>query len=190
MPDRGMEAAMLAEIDKFNQRTGHLYVAYFDDETVRATDLFIPITFDGNLYAASGHFLSYEGVEESAEFQILQATISLSVADPPKDWMARALTKEFMGKRMVIYRINLDSSWSAVVNPTPVMDGLMDDLHVMEDPDSGNAVLAVSATDYTVNFDARPGRHTNDAEQRLHAPDDGLFKYVDQVNRELRWGGS
>lgn len=185
MTNRSMTVAMLAEIAKLQQRTGHLYEIYLDSGTVYATDFFLQVTWNGNTYLALGHFIGYDGVEENVELMVNDGQIYLSGID--QEWISNVLGTEILNRRAVIRRIHLDASWSVILDPVPVRDGLMDSWQIQEDEDSGKSTVMVTVRNHLVDFDRRPGRHTNDQEQRLHFPDDGIFKYCDQLNRKREW---
>ena len=186
--DRGMGAASLLELAKLSQRTGHLFTVYLDDETVRGTDLYIPISWGGNSYPAQGHFFGYEGFEENTETQVQMGQIYLSGVD--QLWSARVLEKEFVDRRCTVHRAHLDASWNVIVDPVAIRDGLMGESHIEEDEDAGKSVIVVEVTNHLRDFDNKRGRHTNDEEQRLLYSTDGFFKYAAQANRQLRWGAA
>lgn len=188
MSDRDMTAAMLAEIAKFQQRTGHLFRVELDDETVLGTDLYIPVTWSGDTYPARGHFIGYEGLEENVEPRINVGTVYVSGID--QEWISRVLAESLEGRRIAIWRVNFDASWALILNPVPVADGLMDAAHLRIDPNSGKLNIAIDIVNHLRNFDQPNGWHSNDEEHRQRFPNDGIYKYTHEASRQLRWRAS
>lgn len=185
MTDRSLTAAMLAEIDKLQTRPGHLYEIYLDSGTVYGTDMYLPLSWNGNTYLALGHHVGYRGLDENVELIVAEGQIYLSGVD--QEWVSNVLNEELVNRRAVVRRLYLDANWAVVADPVPVRDGLMDAWAIEEDEDAGTCTVVVNVTNHLADFDRRPGRHTNDQEQRLRYPNDGCFKHVDQIGREKKW---
>ena len=189
MAGRGLSAAMLAELDALQNRPGHLFEAYFDDETARATDFYSSVLWVGNTYVANGHFLGYDGLEETLEQDVPQVKVVLSGVD--QAWIAKVLQKKFLNRRLVIRKAMMDAAWNVVIDPSVHFDGLMKRPYIQEDVDgSGKCNVLINASHDVSDIDRKPGRHTNDQEQQFYFPGDRIFEFVDQVNRQLMWGGS
>jgi hypothetical protein len=61
---------------------------------------------------------------------------------------------------------------------------------INENPDEGSCTIAISATSHWVDFERRPGRHTNHAEQQVWFPGDLGFEFSSEIVKEIRWGRS
>ncbi len=183
---RDLTAAMKAELDALMNRPGHLFEAYFDDETVRATDFYCNLTWNGNTYVANGHFLQFDGVEESTETIIPQANIVLSGVD--QAWIQKVLEKKFVNRRIVVRKASCDAAWNVVVDPGVLFDGFMKRPRIVEDSDSGKCHVLVECSHDAADFENAGGRRTNHELEQLHFPGDGIFKYASQGNRQLLWG--
>lgn len=189
MAGRGLSASMLAELDALQNRPGHLFEAYFDDETVRATDFYTSCEWNGNVYVANGHFLGYDGLEETLEAGVPQARVMLSGVD--QAWIAKVLQKKFLNRRLVVRKAMMNAAWQVIVDPAVLFDGLMKRPAIQEDLEgSGKCNVLINASHDASDIDRRPGRHTNDGEQQFLFPGDRIFEFVDQVNKPLMWGGS
>ena len=181
-----LSAAMLAELDALQNKPGHLFECYFDDETVRTTDFYTSVTWGGNTYIAVGDFLGYDGVAETLEMRAAQARVSLSGVD--QAWIARVLAKVYTNRRMVIRKAMLDAAWQVIVDPAVMFDGEMKKPDIAEDPDSGICEVVITASHAASDTDNPGGRRTNDRLHRLDFPNDGFFKYVQQARKQLVWG--
>ena len=187
MARSGISAAMLAQLNALQSRTGHLFEVYFDDETVRATDLYTTVTWGGNTYTANGHFLSFDGVSENLDMRAAQTRVVLSGVD--QAWIAKVLTKSYLNRRLVIRKAMLDAAWQVIVDPVPKFDGLMKRPQIVHDPASGKSQVLITASHDASDVNNAAGRRTNHQLQQLHFSGDGIFKYAAQASRTLLWGG-
>lgn len=184
--DRGFSPATIAETGKDSNRPLHLIEIWFDTQLVPMTDSYRAINWNGNVYIATGHLLNFSGVEESAELQVTQATVTLSGVD--QVWIANVMQQNYIDRRLVIYKGFLDAADALVVDPGPIFDGRMDAPVIDEDPASGQCTVMITAASHWTDFERTPGRHTNDAEQQIWFPGDKGFEFVSQLNKQIIWG--
>lgn len=187
MADRGASAAVLAEIGKAANEPIHLFELYLDAETVRLTDAHRPLAWNGADYIALGHLLAYDGLEETAELTV--TTVRVSMSGVLQDTVALVLTHDYIDRRLVIYEAFLSGA-GVVVDPVAIFDGRADSPIIDEDPDSGKCQVVLAAAQHWVDFERRPGRHTNHEEQQIWFPGDRGFEFVSGLNREIRWGAA
>lgn len=189
MSGRGASAAFLSEIAKPANQPVHLFEAHFDDGVIRNTDGYKTLTWNGNVYLANGHFMQFSGVQETAELKVSECDIALSGVD--QVWIAAVLAKNYIDRRLVIYKGMLAASTDAViVDPIPIFDGRMDSPLITENPADGKCVVSIHAASHWVDFERKPGRHTNDQEQQFFFPGDKCFEYSSQLNKEIKWGAA
>jgi len=191
MAGRGASAAVLAEIEASSNSPCHLFEAYWPTQTIRLTDAHRAIVWGGNTYLASGAFLSFSGIEETADIQVSQAQVVISGVD--QAWISLALSDEYLDRRLVIYKAFLDASDVLIVDPFPIHDGRMDAPIIAEDvPDGGvgtvTSTVTISSTSHFVDFQRSPGRRTNHQDSQIHFPGEKGFEFVSSLNREIIWG--
>lgn len=185
---RDMTAAMLAQLDAIANRPGHLFKVIFDDETVYATDFYTNVAWGGDTYIANGHFLSYDGVSENVDMRAAQARVMLSGVD--QAWIQKVLTKNYLNRRLLIYKATMDAAWQVVVDPAVEFDGLMKKPQIQEDPEAGTCQVLITASHDASDVNNASGRRTNHEVQQLHFPGDGIFKFASQAAQPLQWGGA
>ena len=144
------------------------------------------MSWGGNTYLAVGDFGGFDGLEESVDSIIQQATVTLSGIQ--SDWMSRVLSKQYLNRRIVVRKATHDSAWQVVVDPGVLFDGFMKRPRWSEDPDKGTCTIAIECAHNAADFDNSSGRRTNDELHRLTFPNDGFFKYASQADRQLVWG--
>lgn len=187
MTDRDASADVLAEIAKAASQPIHLVELYLDTQTVRVTDAWRNVSWGGNDYIAVGQLLAFDGIDESVDLQVTSVRVSLSGV--MQESIALVLSHNYIDARLVIYKAFIDSTASGVViDPIAIFDGRCDAPLIEENPDDGKCLLLLSAAQHWVDFERRPGRHTNHEEQQLHFPGDMGFQYVANLNRDLKWG--
>lgn len=189
MSGRNASAAVETEVALAANRPIHLFELYLDGATTYATDAYRSIVWSGNTYPALGHFLGFDGIEESADMVISQARVSLSGVD--QTLIAALLAYEYIDRRLVIRKAFFDSDeLNVLVDPLPIFDGRIDAPEIAEDPDAGTCVVTISASSHWIDFERAPGRHTNHEEQQIWFPGDLGFEYVAQLNRQIKWGAA
>lgn len=189
MSGRGFSAAALAQINAAQNAPFHLFEAYFDSGTAYATDAARPVVWGGHTYLADGQLLAYDGVQETADLQVTEAHVQLSGVD--QTWVALVLAENYIDRRLVIYKAFLDPATDAlIVDPGAIFDGRMDAPTIEEDPASGKCTVSLTATSHWTDFERRPGRHTNLAEQQTFFPADTGFRYVSEQTKQITWGAA
>lgn len=187
MTARGASASVLAEIAKAASQPIHLFELHLDSETVRLTNAHRGIAWNGHDYIALGHLLAYDGLEETADLNVTTVRVSLSGALP--DTISLVLSHDYIDRRLVIFKAFLDGA-GVVIDPIAIFDGRADSPMIEEDPDSGKCVVVLAAAQHWVDFERRPGRHTNHEEQQIWFPGDKGFEFVSGLNREIKWGAA
>ena len=186
--DRGASPAVLTQMGAAHNEPCHLFELYLDSETVRVTDAYRTITWNGNDYLAVGSFLGFDGVEESATLEVTTARISLSGV--AQDVIALLLTNSFIDRRVVIYKAFLNGA-GVIVDPFEMFDGRADAPIISEDPTQGTCTVTLQAAQHWVDFQRLPGRHTNDAEEQIFFPGDKGFEFVSSLaNKQIKWGAA
>jgi hypothetical protein len=186
MSGRGASTETRAEFAKDANRPFHLFELYLDDANTFATDAYRTVVWNGNTYVANGHFLDYDGIEETAELSAGQTQVTLSGVDQAE--IAAVLLYEYIDRRLVIRKAFLADDETIIVDPVPILDGRCDAPAIVEDPDSGTCTVVLTAGNEWIDFERRPGRHTNHQEQQLHFPGDMFFEFVSEINKEIKWG--
>lgn len=185
--NRGTSAAVQAEVAKQSNRPFHLYELYLDGVTARSTDAYRTIDWAGNTYYALGHFLEFSAIEETTELQVNSVKLTQSGVD--QTYIALYLAHDYIDRRMVIRKAFLDDAEGVIVDPIPIFDGRMDAPEITENPDDGSCAVTITASSHWIDFERRPGRHTNHDEQQIWFPGDMGFEYVSQaVGQDLEWG--
>jgi hypothetical protein len=183
---RGLSVAFVAQLDALQNKISHLCEAYFDDESVYATDLYTPVDWNGHTYLAVGHFLGFDGIEESTDSIIPQATIKLSGVQ--QDWISRVMSKKYRNRRLVVRKAACNASWQVVIDPGVLFDGFMKRPRIVENPDQGTCTVVLECSHDAADFDNASGRRTNDEMHRVDFPTDKFFQYASQADRQLIWG--
>jgi len=184
--NRGASAAVQAEVAKRANAPFHLFELYLDGATTYATDAFRTIEWNGNPYPAAGHFIGFDGVEETNDLSVSQARVSLSGVDQTE--IAAILQHAYIDRRLVIRKAFFDASSGVIVDPFPLFEGRCDAPVIVEDPDVGSVTVTITAASHWVDFERKPGRHTNDAEQQIWFPGDKGFEFISQLNKQIKWG--
>lgn len=186
MSGRNATAAVLAELIKGEVRVAHLFELELDDATVRNSDAFRDVDWNGNTYVANGHFMDFTSIEETADLRIARATFSLSGIDQTQ--VAGVLQHTYIDRVIRAYKAFFNTDEALIADPMLIFDGRIDSTAVDDDPTRGTSSVVLTATSAWVDFERRPGRHTNHEEQQIHFPGDRGFQYATAINRQIVWG--
>lgn len=187
MANRGMTAAMQAKIASPQLQEFHLFELYLDSGAVYATDSFIELTWNGNLYLANGSFLSFDQIEETGDLSGNQTQVTLSGVD--QTFIASVLANNYVDRRLII-RKGFWENGVVVIDPVALLDGRIDQPIIEEDPTSGTCTVALTVGSHWVDFERKSGRHTSDVEQKLFFPNDTGFRLVGATRDDLKWGST
>lgn len=191
--NRGSTAAVQAEWAKAQNQPAHLVEVRFDAAdggSVRLTDAWRNVDWNGNTYFALGHLLGFEGLLESVDLRVVDVTLLLSGVD--QTWIALILGKQYIDRRLLVYQMFFDQTTEQlIVDPVMIHDGRMDEPSIDEDPSSGKCVVSIKSRDQFADFERLSGRHTNPNDQNLFFPSDRGFDMNAQMvgqRFELMWG--
>ena len=187
MTDRNMSSEMLAEVNADENHPFNLISVALDSGTVYLTDSFKTITYGGNDYLATGHFLGFDSIPESAMIEVATVTGTLSGVD--KTYISALLSEDYIDRSVEVYKGFYNSSMQPVVNPLLVFGGTINGATINEDPEGGTCEIELSVSSIFSNFERLNGRHTTDAEQQFHFSGDKGFEFCSEVDgKDLHWG--
>lgn len=138
-------------------------------------------------FTALGPFLQFGNVDESADFQINQVTITLGgIRDGD---LALFLNNQYLDQPVKIFRVWYTGDGDMIDDPVMIFDGRIDKPVISDDPENG-ITIGCSASSQWVDYERRAGRHTNPSEQTFFFPGDTGFKFANIAIKDLKWGGS
>lgn len=187
MAGRTLTANVLTEILKNQTFPFFLVEITFDATTIRLTSAYNDLTVLGETWSAVGHFLGFTPIQETGENRISKVNVNLSAVD--QSLISDMLSMEFLNRPMKIYLGFIDATdYSIIDDPVLILNGLMSQPIIQEDPVKGSSVISVQVVDIFESFNARPGRHTNSDEQQFVFPGDLGFEFVATIPQTISWG--
>lgn len=148
-------------------------------------------------FLALGPFLQFSSIDESADFQISNMTVSLGgLASTDLELF---LSNQYIDYPLRIWRVWFDAAGAQVGDPIQIFSGKMDKPAITDDP-NGGVVVGVAASSNFVDFGRRSGRHTNNSEQQYldtkfynpaatAANIDIGFRFAGDTITNIKWGG-
>lgn len=189
---RNLAPEVLAAASKEMIHTAHLFTAIFtnpetgQNEIYYVTDNASDVKHDGNTYSALGHFLGYEGADESGDLSIATARVMLSGVE--SEYISAILSYHYINRDLAISRVFFDEAGNVLGEPEPVFLGPMDEPVITDDPAASTLTVTLSASSHFATFNRRPGRHANHQEQQAHFLGDQFFNSFGQVSKSIIWG--
>lgn len=173
--------------------------------TVDTTDYFIsnlygPITYQGNSYTQLGHFLALNEMQNDLKITNNQITVTLS-GIPPSDggdinYMGIVLNSRIKGSQIEISRVFFDTSTGAYI-PSQVylrFKGYVSNYSVSENWDQdgklvSNTVGILCSSINAIMERKYAGRRTNDQDQKKYfAGDTGMYRVKELSDTEFDFG--
>jgi hypothetical protein len=143
-----------------------------------------PIDFNGTIYQGIGDFGDVSEIEENIETSASNVDLSLSGIN--NAYVSVALNENYQGREVNLYIGLIDiSSNLLIADPTLIFRG---DINSMNVQVGETTTVTVNVTNKLVNWQKVEARRYTDADHRSRFPDDGFFKYVDELEeREILW---
>jgi hypothetical protein len=171
---RTLSEGMLNAFRDKSRMVVHLVDVILDTGTLRLTDAFMDIPYGGYTYQRLGHFLGFDGIEESSALQVNDCRMSLSIVD--QAWLAYFLTESYLNRQVKIYVGIVDASFALISTPVLMLHGYMDEPMISEDPETGKSVASVRIVNHLADTERTNGRYTNTASQTFWYPGDMFFE--------------
>jgi len=184
---RTITTAVKVELAADRLHLVHLVEIHLSTTSYYLTDAYKLIAWNGNDYLALGHFLQFDGIEETGNIQVNDTVVSLSGVD--QTLISAFLTEDYINRSAKIYLAALDPTTQALeVDPVLMIDGLMDNPVVDDDPDSGKSLIALTIVNHWADARRVNGRRTNHETQQIFFPGDKGFEFASELQKELIWG--
>jgi len=135
-------------------------------------------------YSANGEFLSFDLVSETIDARVNQINVVLSAAS--STFTNLFLNNDYLNRRVVVYRLFFDSSYSAIGSPVMLWDGEIVGYKISENTKS--ATISVTSSSVFYDFDRVAGRRTNDKSQQAVFPNDKGMEFSTSAIADIKWG--
>lgn len=179
---------------EFNDDSLELFHAIeleYDEETVRLCNYKYNVTIDGDVYSTLGRFLSVSEVDENAQIQARNFTITVSGIEPNEvgdddTFLERAMEENYQNRPARVY---VCAVTDGVVSAYQVFGGRMDTMNINE---TGGGTLITLTLENRLKDLARPRifRYTNEDQQNLFSGDTGLRFVQNLQDKAIAWGKS
>lgn len=157
------------------------------DTTIFLSDFSRNLTWDGDEYQASGQLLGITEINEGRELQIESLRVSLSGVD--QAIISLLMNYDFIDRFITVFYGLLDVDSEQIIDdPFEIFRGRMNTFNGTEDKPENGVMVAVEATSHWVDFERRPGRHTNTNEQEFLFPGDLGMEFASASVVNIQWG--
>jgi len=167
--------------------------------TYYISNLYAPITYNGNSYTQLGHFLGITELQDDLRPSNNQITLSLS-GIPPDDgspnYMNIVLNSNVKGSRVQVFRVFFDITTNAVLTNAVYQrfNGYISNYALNENWDEDNKLVSNSISIQCSSVHAilerkYSGRRTNDTDQEFWYPGDtGMFNVKNLASATFDFG--
>jgi hypothetical protein len=180
---RSIHASVVTELAKDSVKMCHLLEIHLSS-TSYLTDAGQDISYGGNTYLASSHFLNVSTVKEESEVRVGTSRIRLSGVE--QSFISALLSSGYVGRQLLVYRAFLDATNGIIGIPVLIYDGRISEYEILDTPETSTVDLGVAS--HWSDFEKKAGRHTNSNSQGLHFSGDKGFDFAANVVKDLKWG--
>lgn len=141
-------------------------------------------TTPAQTYTSNGKLLSFDLVQETGEAKVNNINISLSGCS--STFTDLFLNNAYIDKRVVIYRVFLDSQLQIIDSPVMMFDGEIQSFTINETGDTSTVIVQSASVFY--DFEKMNGRRTNETSQKGYFPADKGMKFSAVTLEDIKWG--
>ena len=179
---RTLSAALQAQISA--QQTSICYLVEFAlSTTVRATDFYTDLVFNGNSYSAGGSFLQINQTQETGELKVDE--ISVTCSNITNEIRSLVSNGNYVDKKVTVDLGFLDVNES-LVGAINFFTGNIRSVAISETGD--NTDINIIVANHWANWSLTKGRHYSDESQQSFSAGDKGFEYATETKDEIRWG--
>lgn len=182
---RGLTAGMVTEVTGTLIRPITLIKFEFDSGDLNLWSGVGTLSWNGDTYTGAGNLLSVSNITET---ETLDANgIEFTLSGISSSILSTALTEEYQGRTVTMWRGMFDSSKAIVADPQKMFSGIMDTMPILE---AGAAsTVSVIAESHLRSLRRSSARRWTSADQEAVYPGDRGFDMVDRIQDDpLRWG--
>lgn len=153
--------------------------------TIYANNSNVSIPWDGHDWTGLGHFVSVQGVNETAD--ISANNVSFTLSGVPSSLLAELFTNRSRGRGCALYLGCFTSAGALIADPQMIFSGRMDQPAIN---DQGvEASISITAESRLIDLQRPRERRFTDQDQKTYYPTDNFFKFVTGLqDKQILWG--
>jgi len=180
---RSLNADTITAISGISFKMCHL-VKISLDSLVYLTNNPYPVSFGGQTYIASRHFISSQDVSEGQQLRVNKMAVQLSSVG--KEFVPIMLEDRYINRRLEIWLAAINESGSIIGEPIKMFDGLIESFTLAED--DATSRIQLNAASHWADFERIQGRLTNNNSQQFYFPDDTGMRFAAETIKDIKWG--
>lgn len=180
---RSIHASTLAEIANNSLRIAHLVSIAFDTP-IYLTDHGRQVSYGGNDYSPSGHFLAMSDPSEQRKLNV--AKVNLTLSGVSQEYISILLAQNWVNRSAVISKAFLDASGAVIGDPISIFDGLLSNFQIRESDNGCRITLEIAS--HWADFQRKVGRYTNHNSQQFYFSSDMGMEFSAAATTDIPWG--
>ena len=182
---RGATTAVLNEIANTVNQPFNLVEIQFTTPLF-FTDADRDVTWNSKTFLANGNLTGIGNIDEDIELRI--GSISITLSGVALANISTALTEDYIGKKLLIYKAFMLNG-SLVVDPFTLGQYVISGMSISESyGGNGTASVSWTASSYWADFQRVGGRRTNSDDQQVHFPNDFGLEFAPLIIKDVHWG--
>ena len=162
----------------------HLIEMQLNGITIRLTEAFFDVEYDGDTYLGNGVLLDIDGAKETSELSVNSTAITFTAAE--QSIVAIMLQNNQIERPVRVFRAYLDNNGD-VIGVIQLTWGTTTSFSISDRLD-GTSIQIEIAGPFS-DWQKSSGRNTTDGSMQRFFPGDKSMEFASQVKPELEWGG-
>jgi hypothetical protein len=154
-------------------------------QDVYVTDYYTDIDVGNKTYVALGRLLGISPVQTDSDIKVQDIRLSLTGVDSV--YFSSVLSYYYTDRKVEIYTAFMQDG-EVIGDAIKIFEGRLDSPTISDNPDVGESVVQITASNYLSDFDRKIGRYTNDTQQRSFYPNDDFFSLWGKIEKDTIWG--
>ena len=154
-------------------------------QTIYVTDYHTDIDVGGNTYVALGRLLGISPVQTESDIKVQDIRLSLTGVDSV--YFSYVLSYYYTDQKVEIFTAFMEDG-DVLGDEIKIFEGRLDSPTISDNPDTGESVVQITASNYLSDFDRKIGRYTNNSQQKAFFPNDEFFSLWGNIDDDMVWG--
>ena len=180
---RSLDTSLLTVLDDDSIKMCHLLELHLSS-TSYLTDAGQDISYGGNSYVASSHFLNVSSVQETTDIRV--GTTKLVLSGVEQSFISSMLSGGYVSRQVRVLRAFLDDNNAIISTPVLIYDGRINGYNVKDTMDTSAVELDIAS--HWSDFEKKAGRKTNSNSQNMFFSTDKGFDFAANIVKDLKWG--
>lgn len=187
MTRANLDAASQAQASSASLRSGNLFRFQFPSGTVYATNMGVPVSYNGWTFSPGATVLGWSGYNEASDLKPRGVDFTLSLLP---SLVSAALNDNYQNSLVDVWIAFFDQQYAVVGTPYPIAPALRMSVAALDVSDGGGSIRLTCETGGVFFARSSTTLCTDQTQQRRYPGDTSLANLQQVFTRIVDWGGN